>query len=49
MALKPLISLDFRHKKRRPWTSLDVEVVPGSFELKAKVPVFIGLWWVRFC
>ena len=31
MALKPLISLDFRHKKRRPWTSLDVEVVePGG-------------------
>ena len=34
MALKPVISLDFRHKKRRPWTSLDDEVVePGAFEL----------------
>lgn len=30
---KPLISLDFRHKKRRPWTSLDVYLVePGGFE-----------------
>ncbi|WHS61127.1 hypothetical protein [Pseudomonas sp. G2-4] len=27
VALKPLISLGFRHKKRRPWTSLDDEVV----------------------
>ena len=27
MALNPVISLDFRHKKRRPWTSLDDEVV----------------------
>ncbi len=33
IALKSLYSLDFRHKKRRPWTSLDVEVVePGGFE-----------------
>ena len=25
--------LDFRHKKRRPWTSLDVKLVePGGFE-----------------
>ena len=30
---KPLYLLDFRHKKRRPWTSLDDEVVePGGFE-----------------
>ena len=30
---KSLNLLDFRHKKRRPWTSLDVEVVePGGFE-----------------
>ena len=30
---KALVLLDFRHKKRRPWTSLDVEVVePGGFE-----------------
>ena len=43
MALKPLISLDFRHKKRRPWTSLDVEVVPGPFELVGDVPVIIVL------
>ncbi|WP_263864807.1 hypothetical protein [Pseudomonas sp. PDM09] len=27
MALKTLYLLDFRHKKRRPWTSLDDEVV----------------------
>lgn len=27
--------LDFRHKKRRPWTSLDVVMVePGGFESK---------------
>jgi hypothetical protein len=26
VALKSLISLNFRHKKRRPWTSLDDEV-----------------------
>ena len=33
MALKAPYLLDFRHKKRRPWTSLDVEVVePGGFE-----------------
>ena len=33
MALKALCLLDFRHKKRRPWTSLDDEVVePGGFE-----------------
>ena len=33
VAIKPLILLDFRHKKRRPWTSLDDEVVePGGFE-----------------
>ena len=32
-ALKSLYLLDFRHKKRRPWTSLDVEVVePGGFD-----------------
>ena len=43
MALKPLISLDFRHKKRRPWTSLDDEVVePGAFELACNIPVIIG-------
>lgn len=30
---KALIFLDFRHKKRRPWTSLDVNLVePGGFE-----------------
>jgi hypothetical protein len=33
MVLKVPYLLDFRHKKRRPWTSLDVEVVePGGFE-----------------
>ena len=33
MALKAPYLLGFRHKKRRPWTSLDVEVVePGGFE-----------------
>ena len=43
MALKPLCLLDFRHKKRRPWTSLDVKVVePGGFEPAAK-PLFTRL------
>ncbi len=27
IALRPPYLLDFRHKKRRPWTSLDDEVV----------------------
>ena len=36
MVPKPLISLDFRHKKRRPWTSLDEEVV-GRGKLNAIV------------
>ena len=45
MALKPPYLLDFRHKKRRPWTSLDDEVVePGTFELASNVPVFIGCY-----
>jgi hypothetical protein len=35
MALKAPYLLDFRHKKRRPWTSLDVVMVePGGFESK---------------
>ena len=43
-ALKSLYLLDFRHKKRRPWTSLDVEMVePGPFELVGDVLVIIGL------
>lgn len=30
---KALYLLDLRHKKRRPWTSLDVKLVePGGFE-----------------
>jgi len=34
---KALILLGYRHKKRRPWTSLDVEVVePGGFEPAAR-------------
>jgi hypothetical protein len=33
MVQKPPYLLDFRHKKRRPWTSLDDEMVePGGFE-----------------
>ncbi|VXD00437.1 hypothetical protein PSEUDO9AZ_40223 [Pseudomonas sp. 9AZ] len=33
--LKAPFLLDFRHKKRRPWTSLDVYLVePGGFESK---------------
>ena len=32
---KALIFMNFRHKKRRPWTSLDVYLVePGGFESK---------------
>lgn len=43
MALKPPYLLDFRHKKRRPWTSLDDEVVePGSFEPDLQCAVYIG-------
>ena len=31
--------LDFRHKKGRPWTPLDVYLVePGGFESKDTVP-----------
>ena len=33
MAMEAAKLLNFRHKKRRPWTSLDDEVVePGGFE-----------------
>jgi hypothetical protein len=40
MALKPLCLLDFRHKKRRPWTSLDVEVVGrGNLNLSFKLMI----------
>ena len=43
MVLKALYLLDFRHKKRRPWTSLDVCLVePGAFEPAYIVPVNIG-------
>lgn len=46
MALKPVISLDFRHKKRRPWTSLDVEVVePG--DLNPRPPVLRCRYYMR--
>ncbi len=35
MVLKAPYLLGFRHKKRRPWTSLDVVLVePGGFESK---------------
>ncbi|WP_323145688.1 hypothetical protein [Pseudomonas marginalis] len=50
MAQKPLISLDFRHKKRRPWTSLDDEVVGrGNLNLLIKLLIYIvnigfGFW-----
>lgn len=34
MALKPPDLLDLRHKKRRPWTSLDDEMVePGGLKI----------------
>ncbi len=33
VVLKPPFLLGFRHKKRRPWTSLDgIMVEPGGFE-----------------
>jgi hypothetical protein len=32
MALKAPNLQNFGHKKRRPWTSLDVYLVPGGFE-----------------
>jgi hypothetical protein len=40
MALKPPYLLDFRHKKRRPWTSLDDEVV-GRGNLNPFVKILI--------
>jgi len=40
MALKPLISLNCGHEKRRPWTSF---FVPGTFELVCNDLVIIGL------
>ena len=34
MVLKAPYLLGFRHKKRRPWTSLDVEMVePGGVKI----------------
>lgn len=45
MDAKALILLDFRYKKRRPWTSFFVDLVePGTFELASNVPVFIGCY-----
>ena len=42
---KALILLDFRHKKRRPWTSLDVKVVGrGNLNWIHNLLVFIGLY-----
>ena len=38
---KALILLDFRHKKRRPWTSLDVEVVGrGNLNWPSKLLIY---------
>ena len=47
MALKPLISLDFRHKKRRPWTSLDAELV-GRGNLNRSFNLLIIKDYLRF-
>ncbi|WP_455885299.1 hypothetical protein [Pseudomonas spelaei] len=44
VALKPVISLNFRHKKRRPWTSLDDEVVGrGNLNQFNKVLILKGI------
>ena len=45
MSLKSEVSLNPRHKKRRPRTSFFVDLVePGTFELASNVPVFIGCY-----
>lgn len=42
-------SLDFRRKKRRPWTSLDVKVVGrGNLNWKDKLLFFIDLMFFVF-
>ncbi len=41
MALKPLISLVFRHKKRRPWTSL-VDQMVGRGDLNPRLALIIS-------
>jgi len=41
MALKPLISLVFRHKKRRPWTSL-VDQMVGRGKLNRLINILIN-------
>ncbi len=45
MALKAPYLLDFRHKKRRPWTSLDVWVV-GRGNLNRVAIILIMLIFV---
>lgn len=43
---KALILLGFRHKKRRPWTSLDVKLVePG--DLNPRPPVLRCRYYMR--
>ena len=42
IALKPLILLDFRHKKRRPWTSLvDQMVGRGNLNPISKIMIYM--------
>lgn len=49
MALKPLISLVFRHKKRRPWTSLvDQMVGRGNLNLNHNILIFNDIYGLIF-
>ena len=46
----PPYLLDFRHKKRRPWTSLDDEVVGrGKLSLFFKLLIYSVNVCFRFC
>lgn len=48
MALKAPYLLDFRHKKRRPWTSLDVYLGRGHLNWKIKWLIYIDLFGYKF-
>ena len=48
VALKLLISLDSRHKKRRPWTSFFVELV-GRGNLNSYLILLIFIANIWFC
>ena len=50
IAVNALYSLNFRHKKRRPWTSLDVEVVGrGNLNWSIKILISIDNFRLNIC